>query len=426
MIALRQLMAAACLAPAALAADVIRVPQDVGNIQVAIDMAQSGDVVLAAPFGYQMPIVVDGKGITLVADGTASLTLLEVRNVPAGETFVLDGFTLSVPTLVKGPDTPFTAVDNAGALRLQDCFFFGDPAHIGNWPANDYGYDGSPGIVLENCDDVSLHDCRVHGGVGADLEEETIHAAPMSGGSAIVATDSRLSIDDGTLTGGFGGSVLDTTSDFGGRGGDGVTAHGTCVVALSGCEVTGGYGGTADCEFFGCGDGGAGGSAIRFTSQTSQAFVRDVAFTPGPGGWNGDFTLKAPDGVLVLNGTTTEFTTRARHLGLASPVREGDVALFEFEGEHGDFVRLYASLGPAFAPLPNYEGTFLLGGPLVLSSVGLGLIPITGELDVALPVPDLGPGVEAIGIHVQTVFFENGATPLLGPARVLTLVDDGF
>ncbi len=422
---IRHFVAAALFLPAAFATDVIRVPSDVGNIQAAVDLAQPGDVILAAPFSYLMPIVVDGKGVTLVADGGASLTTLEVRNVPAGQTFVLDGFMLDVPFQVPGAHVPFIAQDNAGALRIQDCIFKGDAGSAGNWPAGVSAYSGTSGVSLNACADVAFHACTMIGGPGADLIDENIDAAPTSGGVAIDAVSSTLIVDDCVLTGGVGGSAYDTVIYSAGWGGDGVAAHGASFVAMSGCTVTGGHGGSGDCTFFACGSGGPGGDAIRFTSSLGVATVRGNDFTSGIGGLGGD-GAKAPDGVLVDSGTSTTFLSRVRRVSLPSPVREGSSALFGLDGESGDLVQIYASIAPGFTTLAQYEGTFLIGGPLVLSAVTLGVLPGGGLLDVALPVPDLGPGIDAFDVHVQSVFFDAGATPLLGPARVLTLLDDGI
>lgn len=423
---IRHFVAALCFAPAALAADVIRVPQDVGNLQAAVDLAQPGDVILAAPFAYLMPILVEGKGVTLVADGAASLTILEVRNVPTGQTFVLDGFALDVPNHVSGANTPFTAEDNAGALRIQDCTFEGDAGYAGSLPGTVSSYPGSPGAWLRNCGDVAFHGCTARGGTGADLWDEDIEWTATAGGAAIEARDCSVVLDDCTLTGGSGGTQYDTVSSPGGSGGDGIFAPGDSFVAMVGCTVYGGHGGSADCTFFSCGNGGAGGDAIHLLSSSGEATVRAVAFTPGLGGFDGDFG-KASDGELVQSGSaTTTFDARARRLSLASPLREGGAATFGLTGQPGDVALLFASTSTEFVTVASAQGTFLAGAPFAVSSFLLTTLPGSGAADVVTHVPTLAPGTDALVLHVQSVFLDDGALPLIGPSRTLTLLDAGL
>ena len=78
---------------------------------------------------------------------------------------------------------------------------------------------------------------------------------------------------------------------------------------------------------------------------------------------------------------------------------------------------------PDFASVIPLQGTSLLGSPVFLSAFTFAFVPASGETTANLPIRDLGPGVDALDVHVQTMFLDDGVVPLYGPARVLTLLD---
>src|SRR5262245_9464821 len=83
---------------------------DFTSLPAAVSAAASGDVLLRCRADHG-EIVSDGKGLVLVADTGASVSLdkLTVQNVPAGASVAVRGVTIDT-----GPSTP-------GALTVKDC-----------------------------------------------------------------------------------------------------------------------------------------------------------------------------------------------------------------------------------------------------------------------------------------------------------------
>jgi hypothetical protein len=414
--------AVALAAPSVTAGDVWRVPSQVANIQIAVNVAAPGDVIRVANGTYNQVVVVDGKGVTLVADGIATIATVEVRNVPAGQTFVMDGFLLSLPAVVQGAQTPFLAQDNDGALRIQDCTFQGEDGFAGHLPSTTSAYPGSAGARVETSVDVILDGCRFFGGDGATLYDEDFDWIGTSGGSGLEVLDSQVVVTQSELYGGVGGSQDDTVSYGGGNGGSGVASSGSSFVALMGSTIETGWGGSADCNFFSCGAGGSGGDAVGQGSQ-GTAWVRGNSYDLGLGGSDGDGLGSGPDGVPVDGGTPLVFPALHQGFDMASPVFEGSATTFEFgEAAPSEPVLLFGSLDPGFLPKAAHHGVFGLGPALLLPGTFVGTIDIGGYLSVPISVPDV-PGVGALDLHLQPVYLTLPSGPLLGPSRVLTIID---
>jgi len=422
------LLTSACWIHGAAAGTVWTVPGMAPNLQLAVNVASPGDVILVAPGTYTEVVQVDGKGIAIVADGnpalTASLATLEVRNIPAGQTFLLDGFLLDLPDVFLGPDIPFVAEDNLGSLRLQDCTFRGDPGYqgqgqLGAWP-------GTVAAQVRDSASVTFHHCTFEGGDGASLFDEDIDFTATDGGHGLQVISSTVDLHDSFARGGVAGSFYDTVGSTGRSGGSAVHASGTSVVQVHGSTLIGGHGGAADCDFFGCGDGGPGGSGVLLAG-TSHGSVRDNTYQPGTGGPAGGFgALDGSDGQAVLvstpGGTLAEFSATYRGFDVPSPVREGAAAVLTFTGEPGDSLLLFGSLASNHIALPGHQGSFLVGFPLLLSGITLGSIPAAGTMQLLVPITDLGAGIEALPLSLQPAFVDmNGAW--LGPVEMPVLLD---
>lgn len=415
------------LAAPAFAADVIEVPNPAAGIQSAVDAAQPGDVVLIAAGTYEEGVFVVGKGVSLVADGPVFLRRLEITDVPAGQTMLVDGFTVSTAgTVVTGFEVPLVVEDCAGSVRVQDCNLCGTPGFAG-LVFGPMPYDGFPAAQFVRCDDVAVVGSSAEGGFGDTLFDEDIDGTATSGASAIEVEDSFVVIDGCELIGGFGGDILDTVTDPGGTGGSGVDVSGFGKTIVVGCTIVGGDGGNADCDFIGCGFGGGGGHGVLLTDGGSAA-LRDVDFTPGIGGLDGDFSTKADDGQIAaeFGGSARFLDAAARGFDATTPVREGGAVTLSFTGEGGDLVALYTAFDGSWTPLgAGGQGVFLLGAPLLFGDLFVGAIPAGGTLIVPLAVPDLGPGVEGLDVHAQALFGA-GRQMLVGSARAITLLDAAF
>lgn len=118
-------------------------------LQPAIDAAASGDIVLirsgsyaTGPFGGGPPFLIDGKGLTLVEDAGASVTIgtLDVRNLAPPASVTVRGF-----DFVQG--NGLVLANNSGPVFIEDCHF-------------DFNINGSPvAIDISACQAVHVNRC---------------------------------------------------------------------------------------------------------------------------------------------------------------------------------------------------------------------------------------------------------------------------
>jgi len=423
------LVALMCTTTAVRAGDVIRVPADAATIQTAIDAANPFDVVLITPGTYHESLVLLNKGISLVADGgVVSVRTLVIRFVPAGQVAVVDGMHCTSPQAAPGVNPGVMARDNLGSLRFSRCDFQGDGGSSGNWQAGLPPYDGVAGARVVNSASTSFVDCRFFGGYGAWLDDEDYEALATGGGPGLEVSNASVIAFDCEMYGADGGTITDTVTYPGGSGGSGVVTREGGRAQIHGCLLSGGGGGSADCDlFFGtCGSGGPGGSGVTQFDDDSHVVTRDCSYSPGTGGANGGPGF-ASDGIAlkIYAGTSTTDPAPHRSLTANTAVREGDNVVLEIEGETGDTVLLFASVLGGYAPLPGRQGVWLLGSPLFVSGLGVGVVPGSGGFSVPIAIPELGPGIDGGDIHVQAVF-DDGSHAVLGPAIVATLLDSSF
>jgi hypothetical protein len=166
------------VASTAMAADIF-VPQDVGTIQGAIDLAGDGDRVLIAPGTYEERIDFSGKNITIESTDGASAT-------------VIDG----------GGAVGFVVTLNSGETRdavlrgLTITGGFGEPGSNGAGPGG--------GILIENASPL-IEDCIVTGnagifggGIAITGGSTLVKGTLLTGNQALQGAG--ISIEDGTLT----------------------------------------------------------------------------------------------------------------------------------------------------------------------------------------------------------------------------------
>jgi hypothetical protein len=82
---------------------------------------------------------------------------------------------------------------------------------------------------------------------------------------------------------------------------------------------------------------------------------------------------------------------------------------------------------PRWELVPGHLGVFLVDNGLVPNVLfPVGTTGATGVLDVSIPVPELGPGIESAPVHLQGIFREAGGKLLLAPASNALLLDAAF
>lgn len=424
---------AALVGPAA--ADVLTVDSTPGagadhaDIQSAIDAAADGDVVLVAPgfyTGFQIhgalmqgaELHVIGLGESVVVSGRVSIT-----GVSAEQRVSLVGFELYPPLLSGDPysiefEEPGLLVDFCqGTVLLERV-----SALAPSWPAGGGQCDahsftnfgkGPTAARIQSSDDVILQDCAFTGGVGVDdggqyspHVDDCINWG-SDGGDGLAILSSRVRLHAVVVTGGAGADHF-----IGGDGGVGLSVSGASEVFASGVSATGGeFGFGYDWPISGWSAGGHGFVAAAGSAVTELG----GSYLGGDG---------VPDGTpLVLSGAHAPLPGGAHLFSTLGPAIEGDVLTLALSGTAGDHPWVWGGAFPVFVEKASLGGALHVApdfGPFPLA-------PLTEGLNLReLRVPELGPGVDGVAIHLQAFVLEHdGDKVLTGPALAL-LLDEGF
>lgn len=404
-------------------ADVIHVPSEVASIREAVAAAAPGDTVLVAPGNWAQAVVVDGKAVSIVGDGAnVRVRSVTVRHLPANAVVLLQN--LVVGQAAGGLNDDREAItlfgcNAASTILLRGCSGFGDGGTPGV-PGVPFSIsDGATGLRVEDCGEVVVVGGSFVGGSGGTLNDEFFEITPTSGAPGIVVRGTRMALFGVAGSGGFGGDNNETDNSPGGDGGAGLLNI-TGDVHASGCTLTGGAGGNADCDIFNCGLGGAGGDSLRQAGPGGRASVRNNVYLPGSGGLGGDGTpAQAGLPQAILAGTLASYPAPHRGLDATTPVREGQVSTLTITGVPGDLAFLHVGLAPGWIFKPFLQGVYLLPAPLLV--VFLGPLPGT-SLAVPSVVPELGPGITSVVAHIQLIIGD-GTGCRLGPALPQLLLD---
>ena len=376
------------------------------EIQAAVDASVDGDVVLVGSGTYSA-VTVTARKLVITADAGASVLVqggVRVASLAPSQTFVLANVDATGGAMPYG--LRVEACD--GHVRIEGGTFRGAPGQ-------------GHGISSAGNADLALTRVRAIGGSAA--------AAPFSNptsGHGLEDSLSSLTLYDSVFEGGDGGDGAFGTA-MGASGGHGVSASDGALFA-SGSAFLGGDGGDAGDTgvCFNCSYAGAGGAGIRL-SGAATAEMLDT-FEAGGAGGHAHPTACCSAGELPgparLGSGFTDLAGTSRHLVAESPVREGTTATLTLTGEPGELVRLLISRTADRKASPLHSGVLLLGSPIRL--VQLGTVPPGGVLTAQVPVFTLGPGLEAITLHLQSRFTSpQGVTVLSGPAPWVVL-DQGF
>jgi len=414
---LLSLLAAALVAGRADAQTVWTVDDDLASgadfscIGCAAQIAADGDTLLVAEGLYPttaVPFVpIQGRSLVIQAEPDAQVFVneLAIADLAEGQTVVVRGMTIGRATLVSS----FASAPNRGTVVFEDCDFANVPAFAARRGLSAFD---SASVVLVRCDlridapgvlavrhaleavdsSVHLYDCTLRGADGRDAAPDL---EPLAGGSG-ARVDGGFLFASNTLflggDGGLGGEVQGACRD-GRPGGDGLRLENGAVARVLGSVFAGGAGGA-----------------------TSPA----CAPLAGPG----------PDGATtaVDPGTLLDLLPGApRSFRAAAVVREGEPRTEAFEGAPGELVVQFH----ATAPLPvavflEPLGTTSLIGTGLVSTVA-GVLPATGVLSTAVPLGELGPGVETVTLYQQPAFADPSTLGVvLGPPSVVSLLDDAF
>jgi len=323
---------------------------DFAQLDSAVQAAADGDVLLVRSTGlfYFLFQVLDGRGLTIVADGgpVSVISTLAVRNLAPDQRVVLRGLEFYF-------DDGLILESNQGLVWIEDCRLLADNP----------GCFGCPVVAAVDASDTPL----------VLLNSELSGATPWLDRNIPVGPGLRLqgataALLGGTVQGGLG-------EDYGGLpspGGVGLEATGSFFLA-SQLEIQGGQAAPLS-ETGGNGMELLGGSTGWLRATTPQ------------GGFGTPFGLpQVVDGASVLATRSHRLPT----LEASSPVRGGETLDLTFRGAPGETFLLRVGLEPALDWEPE-TASFRLVDALPALSLFLGVVPASGVASASIPLPALG------------------------------------
>ena len=343
-------------------------------VQAAVDAAANGDILLVKPGEIDggSTITIDGKGLTLIADGgTVPLGRVIVKNLPAGRQVTVRGFTLDKPALsfVTAFTGQLEVRDCAGSVWIESCTSTAQATTAGSFGL---AYTAMAGALVENSAAVVLLRCRLTGGAGGAEQPSCVipgYAPPGPGGAGLRVTGSVVTVHAGEITGGEGGHDsfgLCQPGFTAGDGGPGVYVKSSTLL-VAGASVLG-----ADKTPLSA----APGSGLVVDDVATSVSLRGATVLAGVG------PPVVPD-IVAPPGTVALLSAPPRELQITSPVREGHPAQLIIHGQAGDLTAVFAGFTGAALVSPFKQGTWALGspffGPLIVATnpVGEWMIPFT-------------------------------------------------
>lgn len=388
---------------------------DFTDIQAAVDNALPGDLILVRSGTYPA-FAVDAKPLTVTADSGATVilegtgTLVSVRNLPTGSSFVLDGIQ-GRGTFVSSFRTSLSTIlvleDNAGRVLIQD----GD---FEQGSSNPFGAGQLPALRVSDCSSVTLtRTLLTHGGV-AFAESDPSAPTVRAEGSILTFFDSEVIGQEGV-----GCSFLASCS-AGEQGGPALELADGFAFA-SDTIFRGGRGGLGASDIFGCADAGDGGPAVHLGAGDPEFVLVGGTLLGGPsGGASVPCSTGTPGPASrVDSGTVESLAPSARTFHTPTPLREGSLSVLTFEGQAGDLVWHLISLKQNPLYLASANGTLFPGSGLLVFFEGT--LPASGVKTSSFTVLDLGPGFEAVQLFEQAAFFNatDGFVLSSGQSKVL-------
>lgn len=395
------LTAALALAPAAAAQTVITVDDDGSgdhlSIQDALNVAGAADVVLVRDGTYP-GFSISGQSAAVVADDGAAVRIEgSVRVGPHGpdQRVLLHGLE------IEDGSRPLWLLACGGPVFIQEC---------------DLTLDFGPAYTLGSAALVEMSDkvvfTRVH------MQSSNTLTVGLSGGGALRAVDSNVSLYDCFIDGG--------TAAINIEGQPGVVLDGGALFS-SGSILRGGVGGAGGAPTAPafCTDGKNGGPGLSVAAGSVR--LLDCVVEGGVGGSTWGFCSDGDPGVpwkVSSAGTLQLLTESARSFDVDAVLREGGSTTLRLEGLPGDFAWLLLGLGdlPDMQASPALSGIFVPGLPWLPAFVGT--VPASGNLVLPSSVGDLPAGFDLVRLSTQAVMGSQGAW-VLGTPRMTWIVDAG-
>lgn len=380
---------------------------DFRTIQAAVNAASDGDAILIRGGSYQEQVLIDGKGLRLVALagvtqwGTVQVTpapLLHIVNLPAQSEMHLRGLSQLRISRILGAGLRLE--NNAGRIWVEDCFLD--------------NYDGSA-LHISNCAFVMLNEVR------AQTNASTLSplGIPVPAPGTIIEHGSRVSFLSGSSRGSHGppSGTQPTAPLVGGAG----LRISDSIVDLVALECRGGGGNSMLIGT--CLHAAPGGAALEVDAPLglpTRVRVRGGSLRAGGHGFFHANCAPQPSitpDLIDPHGFVQMLVGTPRLLLMPShPLVDGSFTI-AYSGEAGDLaLGLIAVQTEWPVEIPGVDGELVL--PLSQSILGF-----TGELDARGRGESIArfrsPG-EAVHLHAQMVMLDRaGALWLSNPSTIL-------
>jgi len=398
--------------PAQAGVTVVDASSPVPVVQAAVDAAANGDILLVQPGEIDggSTITIDGKALTLIADGdTVPLGRLIVKNLPAGQQVTLRGFTLGKPALSF--TTAFAGqlevLDCVGSVWIESCTSTAQATTAGSFGV---AYTAMSGALVENSAAVILLRCRLTGGSGGAEQPSCVipgYAPPGPGGAGLRVTGSVVAVHGGELTGGegghdaFGACQPQFTAE---KGGPGLFVQGSTVHVAS-ATVLG-----ADVTPLSASPG----EGLVVADAGSSVSLRGATVLAGLGPPMVADIVAPPDTVAIL-------PAPPRELQVKSPVREGQPAQLVIHGQAGDLTAIFVSFTGAAQVSPGKQGVWALGSPF-FGPLFVATNPV-GEWTIPFIAGNLSPPSLLGQTYLLQLVVHDGSQVLFEGDTAYTLID---
>lgn len=393
-------------------------------IQIAVDAAADGDVVLVRAGSYG-PVRVTNKALSIVADPTGGARVASLT---------IDGLAAAKTCSVQGVVTTDFELPERASIRVLACagqvLFEDVRSQFATATAAQAAFvAGSSGVTFSRCT------------LEGSTQQPPFNQFPDPAGRGLTVAASQVAAYGCTIRGAPGRSTVFASGAMfqGGHGAAGVQVSDvSSVFFASGTTIRGGAGGYGVgqlCSPYVGPTPGFNGAAGVLAAGTTV--LRDCDVTGGLGGLGG-FCMNCqgwppppPDchaahgtPAAPIVGNATVLATPRVDLEAPGHVREGTTLPIGVRGPVGSTALLAVSTSWRWSFMLAMGGTLHSGLPT--RRLPLGIVPAGGLLLTSLPIPALAPGVPFQRSYVQLFARDASGVVSTGTPIELLILDSSF